>query len=167
MTYNQSIARNFVRYSPTIPQMNKFKFILVNNCEKFEKGLWPYLMEGTFLWHENVRNSRSHRRVYWWEEVVNLFWHVTAFNQSDYSIDQWNCKTVVTCKNKFTTPPHQYESLSNVANLCNFWLYIALRSRNQLSEFFQLRAVPIKVSLREIALGGSSRINKILRKSFN
>ena len=43
MTYNPSIARNFVRYSPTIPQMNKFKFILVNNCEKFEKGLWSHI----------------------------------------------------------------------------------------------------------------------------
>ena len=32
-----------------------------------------------------------HRRLYW----------------SDYSIDQSNYRTVVTCQNKFTTPPHQ------------------------------------------------------------
>ena len=52
-----------------------------------------------------------HRRPYWWEGVVNLFWHVTAFNQSDYSIDQSNCRTALTCQNKFTTPPHQCRRL--------------------------------------------------------
>ena len=51
------------------------------------------------------------RRPYWWGGVVNLFWHVTAFNQSDYSIDQSNCRTALTCQNKFTTPPHQYGRL--------------------------------------------------------
>ena len=49
----------------------------------------------------------------WWAGVVYLFLHrhVTAFNFSDYSIDQSNCSTVVTCRNKFTTPPHQYGRL--------------------------------------------------------
>ena len=51
------------------------------------------------------------RRPNWWGGVVNLFWHVTAFNQSDYSIDQSNCRTALTCQNKFTTPPHQYGRL--------------------------------------------------------
>ena len=45
------------------------------------------------------------RRLYWWGGFVNIFWHVTAFNRSDYNIDQLNCRTVVTCQNKFTTPP--------------------------------------------------------------
>ena len=36
---------------------------------------------------------------------------MTAFNQSDYCIDQSNCRTLVTCQNKFTTPPHQYGCL--------------------------------------------------------
>ena len=31
-----------------------------------------------------------YRRPYWWGGVVNLFGHVTAFNQSVYSIDQSN-----------------------------------------------------------------------------
>ena len=51
------------------------------------------------------------RCPYWWGGVVNLFWHLTAFNQSDYSIDQSNCRTALTCQNKFTTPPHQYRRL--------------------------------------------------------
>ena len=49
-----------------------------------------------------------YRRPYWWGGVVNLFGHVTAFNQSDYSIDQSNCRTAVTCQNKFrydSSPP--------------------------------------------------------------
>ena len=41
-----------------------------------------------------------YRRIYWWGGVVNFMWHVTAFNQSDYSIDKSNCRTVVTCQNK-------------------------------------------------------------------
>ena len=34
--------------------------------------------------------SRFNRRPCWWGGVVNLFGHVTAFNQSVYSIDQSN-----------------------------------------------------------------------------
>ena len=34
-----------------------------------------------------------------------MFWHVTAVNQSDYSIEQLNCRIVVACHNKFVTPP--------------------------------------------------------------
>ena len=58
-----------------------------------------------------TKNSQRNRRLYWWGGVVNLFGHVTAFNQSDDSIDQSNCRTVVTCQDKFTTPPHQYGRL--------------------------------------------------------
>ena len=35
-------------------------------------------------------NTAINRRPYWWEGVINLFGHVTAFNQSDYSIVQSN-----------------------------------------------------------------------------
>ena len=56
--------------------------------------------------------SERYRRPYWWGGGVNSFWHVTAFNQSDYSTDQSNCRTALTCQNKFTTPPHQYRRLS-------------------------------------------------------
>ena len=49
-----------------------------------------------------------YRRRYWWGGVVNLLWHMTAFNQSDYSMDQSNCRTALTCQNKYTPPPHQY-----------------------------------------------------------
>ena len=45
--------------------------------------------------------------IHWLDRVVNLFLHVTAVNQFDYKIDQVNCRIAVTCKNKFTTPPHQ------------------------------------------------------------
>ena len=64
------------------------------------------------------------RRLYWWGGVVNLLWHVTAFNQSDCSIGQSNCRTVVTCQNKFTTPPYQYGRL-----WCNWILVINKWSR--------------------------------------
>ena len=53
----------------------------------------------------------AHTRPHWWGGVVNLFSHVTAFNQSDYSIDQSYLRTVVTCPNKFTTPLHKYGRL--------------------------------------------------------
>ena len=37
-----------------------------------------------------------HRRSHWWGGVVNLFWHVTAFNQSEpISIDRSNFRTAV------------------------------------------------------------------------
>ena len=49
--------------------------------------------------------AKHNRRPYWWGGVV------AAFNQSDYSIDRSNFRTVVTCQNKFTTPPHQYRRL--------------------------------------------------------
>ena len=50
----------------------------------------------------------SIRHSCWWGEVLNFSQHVTAFNQSDYSIDLSNRGTAVTCKNKLNTPPHQY-----------------------------------------------------------
>ena len=34
-----------------------------------------------------------------------MFRHATAVNQSDYSIEQLNCRIVVACQNKFVTPP--------------------------------------------------------------
>ena len=72
---------------------------------------------------------------------MNLFGHVTAFNRSDYCIDQSNCKTAVTCQNKFTTPPHQYGRLLNctIVNCSSdkefeFFL-VQLSSRNYLGSF--------------------------------
>ena len=50
----------------------------------------------------------SIRRSYWWGGVLNFSQHVTAFNQSDYSIDQSNRGNAVMCQNKLKTPPHQY-----------------------------------------------------------
>ena len=55
------------------------------------------------LWHN--------RRPYWWGGVVNLFWHVTAVLQFDWLMLWSDWLNTVTCRNKFTTPPHQYRRL--------------------------------------------------------
>ena len=57
------------------------------------------------LW---TRNMVYNRRPCWRWGVLIFFWLVTVLNQSDCSIDQSNCKTVVTCQNKFPTLSHQY-----------------------------------------------------------
>ena len=64
--------------------------------------------EGMFTWNKST-DGRPY--LYWWGGVANFFRHVTAFNLSDDSIDQSNCRTIVTCQNKFTTPPYQHGRL--------------------------------------------------------
>ena len=80
------------------------------NCVNLQRYIIPN--EQT-LRHQSKMTfmTLTNRRPYWWGGVVNLFEHVTLFNQSDDSIDQSNCRTAVTCQNKFTTPPHQYGRL--------------------------------------------------------
>ena len=59
-------------------------------------------------------NFRSvvNRCIFRWRGVVNLFCHMTVANQSGNSINQLNCRIVVTCQNKFTTPP-QFSSVND------------------------------------------------------
>ena len=94
------------------------------------------------------------RRPYWWGGVVNLFWHVTAFNQSDYSIDQSNCRTALTFENKFTTPPHQYGRLY----YCGIHVNWTCRSRHWYQNVWRWNAI-----FAGVAQGASAQIDTMMK----
>ena len=48
----------------------------------------------------NRSNVVENRRPHWWGWVINLFWRLTTFIQSDYSIDQSTSRTVIAGKNQ-------------------------------------------------------------------